>query len=240
MKIFGVFLLYCFSVSSIAGNFYDRPLWDSREVSVCFSNLVGEFEFPGGTLKKVSKWRSKHKNTVKKWITEEYSSKRTGVYFTGFQNCEESTDSDVVVFLTKKKFFNVIKSTLFGGTNGFATGGPMLARGQINNFPNARGYIWLNANAFGKFTTVHEFGHVVGLAHEHEREEAKEDFSCKFETKGSIGYSQYKFVTPHGDYDGKSVMNYCHMNRSNGGLSAGDIETLKYLYLSNNQIGGIL
>lgn len=74
---------------------------------------------------------------------------------------------------------------------------------------------------------VHEFGHALGLAHEHHRNEAST--KCKDEIAGNrpdiIGD---KDLTK---YDPQSVMNYCSSSwLGNGQLTELDIEAIQVLY----------
>ena len=80
-------------------------------------------------------------------------------------------------------------------------------------------------------SAVHEFGHAVGLYHEHKRSDGD---SCAKELQQSNSNNNSKVedgdgVTYVGPYDRNSVMNYCNSNRGSS-LSPGDIEGIQYLY----------
>jgi len=66
---------------------------------------------------------------------------------------------------------------------------------------------------------AHEFGHVLGIAHEQNRPDSPCD-----QTQGSDGDSYFA-------YDPDSIMNYCRPNSPN--LSAGDIDGIQRLYGGN-------
>ncbi|MEM8636101.1 MAG: hypothetical protein AAGF33_14090 [Pseudomonadota bacterium] len=70
---------------------------------------------------------------------------------------------------------------------------------------------------------VHEFGHAIGLAHEHNRREARQ--LCRAEPQGPQAAF---FVT---SYDPTSVMNYCAPQWNNQGqLSALDVASARMIY----------
>ena len=81
-----------------------------------------------------------------------------------------------------------------------------------------------------KSIAVHEFGHAIGFAHEHNR--ADRPGECKKPSQGSNGD---KTLTP---YDPKSVMNYCNSKYNNNGeLSKLDIQSINKVYAGENTYG---
>ena len=79
-------------------------------------------------------------------------------------------------------------------------------------------------------TALHEFGHIVGLRHEHARPEAKIDPNCQLGLsykpgQDPLGNSANEFVRAAGlPYDSVSMMNYCYMDAYEQGFLGKDIK----------------
>lgn len=182
-------------------------LWpDPDNIPVCWIN-------PEGASDAVRKSLQDH-------LAEEYGEK-TSVTFVGFEKCTESqmTEAVIRVFIRKDAKFGSGRS-LVGAKKGIGVlphGGTM-ELSVPTNWPR-RGDTWRKKKVM--YATLHEFGHALGLRHEHLREDAH---SCKHATGVPPENSR-----PVGEYDTVSVMNYCSKSRTFR-LSEGDVAGVEALY----------
>ncbi len=212
--------------------------WNKRKVSVCFGvkshlrkvhssvNYISDepfdFQYFDQNLKQV----------VKETVKKEYTVSKTGIEFVGWKNCNANPIEDVIIFTHTLDY----KSSKNGETLGMATMGEsgdferrfsMLEGGYYGDpgfFNKGRGksfifltyrpekYNELRLSSLKslKLTTLHEFGHLSGLRHEHARFEGAFDPNCLSSgtrTRETLNVTTVLTST----YDSNSIMNYCWM-----------------------------
>lgn len=255
------------STSVHAGIIEPHVIWSKKELKTCFfddnsqlaqtiletkENTKKNFDFSPKKLRK------KQKQAVYDVITKEFTPKRTGIHFTGFQDCSKVSNPDVIVMRAASKVL-LLDSPSFRGRAVIGEAGMFETKHEYNSETDTNEYIIekdgtyhegffeksgktafvaLRTTNYG--TIAHEFGHVAGLRHEHIREEANNDKNCKdfrvvWPTKEKI----YDTALLETNYDSQSIMNYCYLQSRSGKtfeqrigsiLSAGDLQTLKSFY----------
>lgn len=195
--------------------------WSKNHISVCFADEPGAVRTIGNFTITTRAWSKKKKELLTSWITEEYSLLQTGVVFEGFGDCKGSPESDVILFYYRVNpllaYFNPVE---IGITDKL---GPRVS--SIEGHPDSSNAIAISNVGLYKSLILHEFGHALGLAHEHNHYKATNDGICEEINPRFHAKLEY---TP---YDAESVMNYCHMKKNkNASLSDGDRALLRALY----------
>ncbi|SMF60130.1 hypothetical protein [Pseudobacteriovorax antillogorgiicola] len=191
------------SPSGIADN---SNLWPNPgAIPVCFTNSA---DHPAVAL------------DVQRRVTRNYNQTQN-IRFTGWGECDNNTPSPAIrIGLTPVDFWTLIFignvtgcSQLGPGVDSFSDCTDITPADNFNMFIDPAQYVG---------TDVHEFGHALGLRHEHARTDAP--VNCQTgESAPEAGHIVYF----GDDFDSDSVMGYC--NGTND-LSADDIATLDALY----------
>ena len=152
---------------------------------------------------------------VKESITSEYNLAQTGIELVGWNDCNQDDVSDVIVFSedqTKapKHFTDLSLVPTYHGCSsiGDESPGSLLKRFVlIKKLPDHQLKI-TSAQAL-EVTALHEFGHLLGLRHEHARRfDAGQDVNCY--TQGiALIEAMGKTAKQYAAYDPNSMMNYC-------------------------------
>jgi hypothetical protein len=217
--------------------FEPKVAWSQASVKVCWGNethknqtqaVSDKFEFLAYTTQQ-KKW-------IKDIITKEFNIKEVGIEFTGWQDCPERVDSEVVIFRIQPQITEQADGS-FSETGGRATIGN---KGRVVQTIDATtkvakasyesshlhylNYVVINTRAaderrmdeenYIKTLALHEFGHTAGLRHAHIRlTEAKADPNCERVSGIKLNeepvFASTRFA---GAYDFNSIMNYCYIN----------------------------
>lgn len=216
-----LFLLVLLSTSTFGG-IYTRKIWGNNNVSVCFAQAEPELRRVSHDHFRIIGWTEKKMKKAASFINAEYTPERTAIHFTGWRPCQEMPYADVIFFLAEDTRYSVT------GFNGLGSIGPQ--PGVVSGYPYASGMVVITRDFLYKSLTVHEFGHVAGLHHEHEHPDfSRFQKNCWMQAAQNFSPSNVYFT----EFDHKSVMNYCTINAPGGrglGLSKGDVSLLNYMY----------
>lgn len=181
-------------------------IWPNLPIHTCFEAPDTELE------SSFSNWRDKIVTAVKNQIEG-----RTVVRFEGWSLCKEDHEKGIRIRVLPKP-------NGYKGVSGWTKGlGSQLdgRKDGLNVFTNH------NTSAF-RYTVLHEFGHALGLDHEHHRIDTYgPDHPCLMLPAGPRHDKESLFQ--FGPWDKLSIMNYCdHTNIIS--LSSFDVEVLNRLY----------
>lgn len=278
-------LSYLFTLLLIAQPLYAGvgkidKLWNKRSVTVCFASKDHKkttMEYgENGEIKPIAAkvfgpWEKELQEKVKNWINTEYTIERTGISFVGWSECSEGIKTeDIAIYLSSNKKSNVPSSMSQHGMASIGKNGhidvdtnkkafayflhPDLVREDMKEKVSAK-----NSELVFKQNIIHEFGHLAGLMHEHERDELAGDRDCQKILSDDIfnSYVQASIYSPLIEisemknyqgldyvpgvkltkYDSYSIMNYCMVERlrqnpttTKNGLSDLDLKALKKMY----------
>jgi len=193
-------------------------LWNlSEPIEVCFLHMDDLLK-PKNTIPElhasdVKKMKGVVDRVAEGWIREiiqqEYV-QGMAIPFSGWKDCAElgRLPPVVVLVLSGTRMKTSSESVSIGKR--LKLGNVILINSHSNNVKDPE-----SKKIITQFNAIHEFGHLLGLRHEHERAEAKKDINCVFMNKmGAYGKVHFNKTTPTdtvtiGEYDSNSVMNYC-------------------------------
>lgn len=212
-----LFISMAFSTAK-AGVYLNSNLWPMHSLTACFGEKEDTPRFTeNGRKLRIQKWKLEEQESIRAWITEAYNFESTGIYFTGWRDCAETVDPDVIIFIHSRPLIDFFSG--FSGTVNKVGYHP----GLVEGYPSAGNFVAL-ARKISKGVAIHEFGHILGLAHEHNHPDAEVD--CEFNSP----FKERHELLSYTEYDPDSVMSYCNLWSPQPGLSDADSNLLKFLY----------
>jgi hypothetical protein len=176
--------------------------WRNRKnIPVCFTQGDGTSQMERGT---------------RQVVESEYA--KVGICFSGWGRCNASTPCPAIrIEYPKKETVNYGGLAYIGETSW-----------TCNAANSQKTTMWLREDQWD-WAAVHEFGHALGLHHEHARTD--NDGKCPSSKDEQVpGSASVSYI---GAYDATSVMNYCSGQRR---LSAQDMAGLKTFYAVGNDL----
>ncbi len=208
--------------------------WSNPEVRVCFANYSQLKDTSFSTYQyKVTEnsfsfFSDEQKLVIKNIVTKEYTPERTGIHFVGWNDCQSDPQSDVYIFNLEDKdqYFTGTASLGESGLLTFVDAkGPRKLNIMQRRKTSKKNYIAFNTafittntlsfNEKLEMVSLHEFGHVAGLRHEHADKNITtnkrfNDLNC-IAVQFEYGEKSFDSTTKSSVYDANSIMNYCYM-----------------------------
>ncbi len=191
-------------------------LWPTKTISVCVKDPT---VIAPSTLE-----------AIRESVVSEFQ--KAGFDFSqGWEKCPERTASERYPGVELN--FALNKPAPFGGSSGVGALLGVSSEVTVRADPLTHDDEFCHSHALQclKNFTLHEFGHVVGLAHS----QMRPDRICSgiAETIPAHIFNadqRYSELSSVGDYDLHSIMNYCNPEAYQAHLSLGDIRSIKSLY----------
>ena len=216
--------------------------WTKDDLNVCFATssqkkLSRFFEevknFP--SKPNIQNASNLEKETIKNILFQEYTVSKTGIHFSGFEDCSNLVSSDLYVYMGKSGERGPIAAAKLGQDlvadfwemlpdpdDGIDTYTSLNERrpGQgpgyvyiekFKSYANRMNQVAVDEKKFLELAALHEFGHAAGLAHEDTRVETNSNAYC-----GVANLKRDRFKNGHEEYtsefDPYSIMSYCFIN----------------------------
>lgn len=244
--------------------------WEKRSISVCWADKELGEELPQfgvmrtATQEITTELNDNDKLAVQKKVQEQFNKASVGIEFVGWQKCDPAVKPDMYIFafdeMAYAEYYQPGEAEVGTSCEMF---NPDLRKKEIRKRVEGQpGYIFLSKATIKKLgpkvfknpevsfirSSLHEFGHVAGLLHEHYHKDAKNDPNCQDLAKDNPDF----MVNPislgkektYSKYDPQSIMNGCFLvhedekenqNVADIKLSESDRHTLQCIYKSADQ-----
>lgn len=230
LLLFTLLILVSFTQSQ-AAIYEPNVLWNKSDIKVCFYDQVEQIDLTPFRLDKESLKKQNfkpdflsksQKNKIRKIIQNNYSKEKTGIEFSGWEDCSDSNEFDVIVLKASKiKLFNRIPfvGNASIGEQGVWSESP---EGFFEKDLSIKSTVIFQDTT--PFVITHEFGHVAGLRHEQKHPKSHICFTSN-ESLGKTAVILKK-------YDIDSIMSHCRGRDDEGDPKLSDLDksTLKEIY----------
>lgn len=205
--------------------------WSKNKISVCFGNQESSKKLKldqGIEIKDLIEYTHSEKKLIKDALSSQYNLNEVGITFTGWKNCSKSSADIHLIKINKPELNNGGSSSSIGmdsiRSKTFCISSDCQYSYHTTNSDEQQ-YVFINVRPMKERKTsdelrlqliiLHEFGHAVGLRHEHIRPEARDDKNCYRLSDGETIETPDSSTATYGPYDSNSIMNYCHLDAIN-------------------------
>lgn len=214
--------------------------WSKRDIRVCFASfenlsqslLSRKLDRIDSRPEYFPDYTSEEKQIIKNVVSREFQKKNLGLSFVGWKDCKDEPYPDAQIFKQNSPYSGYTgmatigeKGQLFQQENFFGKSRLFYSKLETGLLP----FVTLNFHSMNvgkmplkqniEYVTLHEFGHLAGLRHEHVDSPGIQTINWRLFSKdvnctntGMVNQETFHSSTRKVSvYDPNSIMNYCYM-----------------------------